>query len=368
VAGAGGGILNAGTLIVTASTISDNSGASGGGIHNAANATVELRSVLVALNAASRGPDLAGAYTSLGHNLVGQTNGNTGFISGFNIVTRDRAGDGETPLDPKLAPLANNGGPTPTRALLPLSPAISTGDDALLGWPFHLTTDQRGAPRRYGLHVDAGAHELFPPLPPTVTALPPDSLMNNPITGSVEARLRARVNPNGYPTLAWFEFGPGTNRSSTVPIRLTGFADQLVNTQVAGLVPGVTYYFRAAASNEVGITFGPGQSLTSPASVFQTAGDRNGDGVVDANEITCVLSNHWRFVPPTITSLTSPSNTVWHFDLDTLTNLSLMVLATADVSAPTERWEKLGPAALSYRVVDPAATNHPARFYQLRWP
>ncbi|MBX7105464.1 MAG: hypothetical protein K1X57_15370 [Gemmataceae bacterium] len=55
-----------------------------------------------------------------------------------------------------LAPLANNGGPTPTHALPANSPCIDTGDNLLL-----LSFDQRGTPfsRSTGLRPDIGAFE-----------------------------------------------------------------------------------------------------------------------------------------------------------------------------------------------------------------
>ena len=60
-----------------------------------------------------------------------------------------------------LGPLADNGGTTQTHALMPDSPAVNTGDDALAvdesGNP--LTADQRGESRFFGV-VDMGAFEL----------------------------------------------------------------------------------------------------------------------------------------------------------------------------------------------------------------
>ena len=44
-------------------------------------------------------------------------------------------GTSADPLDPKLGPLANNGGPTKTHALLAGSPAIDHGDNANLPPP-----------------------------------------------------------------------------------------------------------------------------------------------------------------------------------------------------------------------------------------
>ena len=71
-------------------------------------------------------------------------------------------GDRANPIDPKLDPLSDNGGPTLTHALMPGSPAIDTGDDSVLGAPHLLTTDQRGVgfPRKSGAHVDIGAYEV----------------------------------------------------------------------------------------------------------------------------------------------------------------------------------------------------------------
>jgi hypothetical protein len=58
--------------------------------------------------------------------------------------------------DPRLAPLADNGGPTPTRALLSDSPAIDRGSNV-----GGLETDQRGPgfPRVKGNQADIGAFE-----------------------------------------------------------------------------------------------------------------------------------------------------------------------------------------------------------------
>jgi hypothetical protein len=54
----------------------------------------------------------------------------------------------------QLGPLAGNGGPTQTHALLPGSPAIDAANDALCP-----ATDQRGTTRPQGGHCDIGAYE-----------------------------------------------------------------------------------------------------------------------------------------------------------------------------------------------------------------
>ena len=62
-------------------------------------------------------------------------------------------------VDPLLGPLANNGGPTQTQALLAASPAINAGSN-----PLSLTTDQRGGTfaRVVGAAADMGAYEFNP--------------------------------------------------------------------------------------------------------------------------------------------------------------------------------------------------------------
>jgi CSLREA domain-containing protein len=61
--------------------------------------------------------------------------------------------------DPLLGPLAENGGPTRTLALLPGSPAIDAGDDAACSSLPVSGLDQRGAARPQGERCDIGAYE-----------------------------------------------------------------------------------------------------------------------------------------------------------------------------------------------------------------
>jgi hypothetical protein len=68
--------------------------------------------------------------------------------------------------DPKLDPLDNNGGPTPTVALLPGSPAIDGAKR-----PPACVADQRGFPRPAGSAADIGAYE-YGSVMPTLTISP----------------------------------------------------------------------------------------------------------------------------------------------------------------------------------------------------
>jgi len=161
--GDGGGIFlyNFGILRLTNSTISGNQafGGLGGGICNLSQGAwpfFRARANIIAGNSgSSRWADVSGSFASEGFNVIGKTDETK---NGFTQVT-DQTGIFFSPLDPMLGPLANNGGPTQTHALLAGSPAIDAGDDSVLGSPLFLITDQRGFPRKLGSHVDIGAFE-----------------------------------------------------------------------------------------------------------------------------------------------------------------------------------------------------------------
>jgi predicted outer membrane repeat protein len=144
-------------LTVTDCTFSGNSANhdlfGGGGIYNAGTSRLRLRNTLVAENSAqSGGPDVDGALTSFGHNLIGIGDGGSGYAS------TDLVGTSANPIDPKLGPLQDNGGPTWTLALLPGSPAIGAGALTDMEW------DQRGPgyARSVNGTTDIGAYEIQP--------------------------------------------------------------------------------------------------------------------------------------------------------------------------------------------------------------
>jgi uncharacterized delta-60 repeat protein/CSLREA domain-containing protein len=147
--GGTGGIYNGlsnNTLTLSNSTVTGNiasgTGSSGvAGIFNATGGTFNLTNSIVANNMPTAGSgishDLNGTFNSQGYNLIGISNGTNGVTNGVN---GDQVGTPAVPLDPLLGPLANNGGPTFTHALLNGSPAIDSANSLLL-------SDQRGQPR-----------------------------------------------------------------------------------------------------------------------------------------------------------------------------------------------------------------------------
>jgi hypothetical protein len=172
IGGSGGGIANSGALTLTNCTLSGNVGGDGsqtipyppvsgtipgdsGGIANSGTAT--LNNTIVAGNRATTMPDVSGGGTlSAAFCLIGDGTG-----SGLGGGNGNLIGTSANPLNALLAPLGSYGGPTPTLPLLPGSPALDAGSNALAldasGQP--LAADQRGSPRTINNTVDIGAVE-----------------------------------------------------------------------------------------------------------------------------------------------------------------------------------------------------------------
>ncbi|HKO45252.1 MAG TPA: choice-of-anchor Q domain-containing protein [Pyrinomonadaceae bacterium] len=186
--GSGGGLYNSGHSFITNSTISSNSASQGGGITNANTMTLKNLTItannassqgggmqalatviaagntIIAGNTSPSGPDCSATVNSSDYNLIGNTSG-----ASFTGTTTHNI----TNVSPALGPLADNGGPTFTHALLSGSPAIDAGNNAaitnppFIGPPF---TDQRGEPfnriadgdGNSSSIVDIGAYEKGP--------------------------------------------------------------------------------------------------------------------------------------------------------------------------------------------------------------
>jgi hypothetical protein len=386
VGGNGGGVFNDGSLTLNACTFSANTagrganggsenssgnggaGGNGGGVFNDTNASLAtLRSSLFALNTAGTGgnpyggiggtagsdPDLSGAFTSFGHNLVRITGNSTGIVNGVN---GDLVGTAAAPVNALLGPLTNNGGATFTMALLPGSPAIDAGDDTLTG------TDQRGSARKSGQHVDIGAYELDAAAlgysAPSLGGL--SCTVSNLASGLSSATFSFSVNPNGLNTTAWIDYGITTSYGGTSATLYLGYTNVSVSTNLTltGFAPGTTYHYRLSASSPAGTTTGADQSFTTTA-----PGDLNGDGVVSVDEMNLIGQNYWSTTANHLTGLTGAGAGRFTFGLTNAAGLNFTVLMSTNLTD----WTPLTNAAGFY-FNDPAATNAPQRFYRLRWP
>ena len=233
-AGNGGGIHALGPLTLTNSTVSGNTagrncagvfdGNSGGStdvvtiesstiVNNTATGNTggfcvdsvsdaadnSVHNTIIADNTALGGTsqDISGSINSLGYNLIEDTTGAT--------ITGDTTGN-ITGQDPNLGPLANNGGPTFTHALLAGSPAVDAADP--VDFP---PTDQRGIARPQdgdmsgGSAPDIGAFERYQPTAAPATVMGRVFANSRPLRGAIVTLIgssggsvKAVTNPFGY--------------------------------------------------------------------------------------------------------------------------------------------------------------------------
>jgi large repetitive protein len=193
----GGGIDDAtGTLYVTASTLAGNTATLGGGIEVEGASFLYLRSSTLTGNTARSGTGGAIDTYACGGGVVSYATiaGNSSGLNlacsnlelsgtilaasapgancagaaphesaGYNLDTGTSCGLAKatdlTAADPRLGPLAANGGPAQTRLPGPGSPAIDHGGTPATGCP---AADQRGVSRPQGPACDIGAVEVRP--------------------------------------------------------------------------------------------------------------------------------------------------------------------------------------------------------------
>ena len=195
----GGGIVNRGAMQVLQSTISGNNGAGagggvdtgmgnatfanstvsgnlsegdGGGIFNRSPSTTVVNSTVL-LNRGTNsvaaglgsGIHLGSGTVTLTNSLVAQQANGANCSGGVSGGGNNLADDATCPTatvsaTPLIGPLANNGGPTQTHALLLGSPAIDAGSNTICDASPVSSVDQRGVSRPQGATCDIGAFEI----------------------------------------------------------------------------------------------------------------------------------------------------------------------------------------------------------------
>jgi CSLREA domain-containing protein len=280
--GSGGGIVSQGNLTISNSTIVDNSvassgasgqggipsgitqsqvgGANGGGIEELRMGS-SLTHVTIVGNRTpgfGGGVDGDGGTIAVGNSIVASNQ--AVFDSNCDGVVTDLGsnvefGDASCPpgflhADPRLSPLAANGGPTQTVALQPGSAAIHHVPTCVL------SSDQRGVARPVGSACDSGAYEAAPP----VLSGPSASAIT-----TTTATVSAAVNPTLRDTTVVMNYGLTTNYgSSAPPVRVSaGNAPVPFSVALSGLTPGTTYHVDVVATSADGTT-------TSSDGVFTT--------------------------------------------------------------------------------------------------
>jgi hypothetical protein len=225
----GGGLFLAGTATLTNCTITENqalfdASSAGGGLNVDVGSNVTLINTIVAGNNANVGPDVKTGTNTIpaaDHCFIGNGDGSN-LVNGVN---GNQIGSSFHLIDPILGPLQNNGGPTPTRALLAGSPAIDAGTAA--GAP---SIDQRGFARPSGAGYDIGAVEdQVAPTPVPIFVVAPDAgtaqqvQVYNAQTGNLVSR--------------FFAFAPtftGGVRVAVADVNGDGFRDVIVASGPGG--------------------------------------------------------------------------------------------------------------------------------------
>jgi len=156
---------------------------------------------IIANNRGSANCSVAGPFTSGGYNL--SNDASCGFTG---------TGDLQW-VNPRLGPLADNGGPTRTHALLLGSPAIDAGPPTVAGPVSDCPAiDQRGQPRSVDGNLDGaarcdiGAFEAPPP-PPGCAPRPPMQVQATPVgSGRLQVTVSATANSgfaNALQSITW---------------------------------------------------------------------------------------------------------------------------------------------------------------------
>ncbi len=287
----GGGISNtiAGSLIISNSTLTANvGGGGGGGVYNTAPAVATMSNSILAGNTGGLsfgGPDcLGGPITSVGYNLVGIVS------CVFMAAPTDLTGSSAFPLDAKVGPLADNGGPTPTHALLPGSPAIDSGSNAICP-----PSDQRGRFRPVDgdgngtVVCDRGAVEQG------ATALVSLSINDVTVTegngGTINATFTLSLSAPSSRTVS--VFATSYDGTATAGLDYVGFSDSVV------FAPGVTQ--RTVAVPVIG------DRINEPSEVFSIvlSGETNAV-VTKATGVATILDNDAPGLAITPTRVTEP--------------------------------------------------------------
>ncbi len=290
------------TLLNCTVTGNSNQG-NGGGINNENSGTLTMGATIVAGNTTTgTSPDMtnAGTFTSNDYNLVGNNTGGPTFTG-----THEKIGTAATPINPLLGPVQDNGGSTPTAALLTGSPAIDAANSTL-------TDDQRGAPRpvdtagvaNVGNGSDIGAFEYVNPnTAPTITSVtitPSSPKTNDTLTANVIAN-DAEGNSITY-TYVWKKNGTAINGEigSTLDLSKVGNGDK--GDQIT-----------------VTVTANDGQLNSTP---------------VTSSPVT--IQNSAPVLAVSITPNTPKTNDTLSVSLDTITD------PDGDTVTPTYQWKKNG--------------------------
>jgi hypothetical protein len=232
------------TLTMVACTITANTAVSGAGIYNYSS-IVSLRNTIVADNFISSpynfATDLAGAFSSAGHNLISRTDGSSSGMNGPGDIVGSLGSPRQAALN---YPSYNPFGRTPTCMPQTYSPAVDNGDDALMNAPFNLLLDQNGRYRQYGYHVDIGAAEYI-----NQWYIQGTTVFQ---VRSTNAVVGVTLDSGGTPSGVYIQYGTNTSYGNVTPVSNLPAGSVGLRTiflSMNNLIPGALYHYRAVMTN-----------------------------------------------------------------------------------------------------------------------
>lgn len=239
----GGGIHNAGAVLtLTNDTLSDNIR---GSLLTDQGASTSVANTIIANGFSDGDGDCVAANLPSGNGTTAKaiTTDLGGNLDQDNSCGLTAANGDQPGADPKLASIADNGGPTRTEALVFGSPAFGTANEQSCP-----ATDQRGEGR--GDPCEIGAFEAqFTSLPPTATTAPAVNVEQT------QADLRANIDFAGEAGGLHFLWGTSANALvNTTREAGKGEIDgsRLESQTLQDLNPGTTYFYKAVADNASG--------------------------------------------------------------------------------------------------------------------
>lgn len=280
----GGAIyLNTISSTITNTTISGNTATNIGGAIYAGASNVVLKFATVANNqAAATGGAIAADQTTgsirgsiLANNTSPAGQCNVGFANGGGNVQFPSGGpcvSGAIASDPLLAPLANNGGFTQTRALAGGSPAINlVGGCPVGGASPDPTIDQRGVVRPQAGACDAGAYEA------NILVSIGDASVTEGNGSTLPATFTATLSgPSSQTVTVAYATAPGTAAAGADYVSATG----TVTFSAGDVSEPVTIQVVGDSLDENDETFFVDLSSPSGASI----GDGRGTGTITDND------------------------------------------------------------------------------------
>ncbi|RJQ49682.1 MAG: DUF2341 domain-containing protein [Nitrospiraceae bacterium] len=172
--------------------------------------------------------------------------------------------------------------------------------------------------------------------------VPPTAVTNTAtnISGST-ATINSTVNPNGYTTTAYFQWGTTTSYGNTTTTQAIGSGTNSVSVtaNLTGLSSNTTYHYRVVATNPYGTSNGDDVSFTTnttitwtgsvdtfannPANWTENRVPRNGDAVIFNGAINCTWNLN--VIPLSLTALSAYTGTVTlNYDLSIRRNLNVL--------------------------------------------